>query len=95
MATIHHGILGGFSGKVGNIVGYRFKNRYCIRQRPAKSLKLPTLKQLSQRTKFGLTHAFLSGLRPVMKALPEKGKRQTSAFNSCFSKVIKKAIIGT
>lgn len=95
MATIHQGILGGFTGKVGNIVGYRFKNRYFIRQMPAKALKLPTIKQLSQRTRFGLSFAFLSQLRQLLKPLPGKGKRQTSAFNSCLSKVLRKAIVGT
>ena len=95
MATINHGILGGFSGKVGNIVGYRYKNRFCIRQMPVKTLKPPTLKQLAQRSKFGLSNAFLSQLRPALKPLPEKGKRQISAFNSCFSKVIRGAIAGS
>jgi len=48
MAILHHGILGGFSGKVGNIVGYRYKNHYCIRQMPRKSIKSAGNKQLSQ-----------------------------------------------
>ena len=76
-------------------MGYRYKNRYCIRQRPAKSLKPPSLKQLSQRARFGLTTSFLSQLRPALKPLPEKGKRKISAFNNCFSKVIKGAIAGS
>lgn len=95
MATINHGILGGFSGSVGNIVGYRYKNRFFIRQRPSKSLKPPTLKQLAQRTRFRLTLAFVSPLRQALKPLPERGKRQVSAFNSCFSKVIRGAIAGS
>jgi hypothetical protein len=95
MATINHGILGGFSGKVGNIVGYRYKKRFCIRQMPVKSLKPPTLKQLAQRSKFGISIAFLTQLRQLMKPLPVKGKKQISAFNSCLSRVLKQAVVGT
>lgn len=95
MATLHHGILGGFSGKVGNIVGYRYKNQYCIRQVPRKSIKLPSSKQLSQREKFKFSYALISPLRGLMKQLPAKGKKRISAYNFCLSKVLKEALTGT
>ena len=37
MGIINQGILGGFSGKVGPIVGFRWKSNYYIRARPPKS----------------------------------------------------------
>ncbi|MDP2412488.1 DUF6266 family protein [Daejeonella sp.] len=95
MAILHHGILGGFSGKVGNIIGYRYKNHYCIRQMPRKSIKPAGNKQVSQRGKFKLSIALISPLRDQLKQLPEKGKRRISAFNCCLSKVLKEAIKGT
>jgi hypothetical protein len=95
MAILHHGILGGFSGKVGNIIGYRYKNHYCIRQVPRKSIKPAGSKQLSQREKFKLSIAFISPLRDQLKQLPEKGKRRISAFNYCLSKVLREVIAGT
>jgi len=95
MAILHHGILGGFSGKVGNIIGYRYKNQYCIRQMPRKSIKPPGNKQLSQREKFKLSIALISPLRDQLKQLPEKGKKRISAFNCCLSKVLKEAVEGT
>lgn len=94
MAILHHGILGGFSGKVGNIVGYRYKNQYCIRQMPRKSIKPAGNKQVSQRLKFKLSIAFISPLRDQLKLLPEKGKRSISAFNCCLSRVLKEVIKG-
>ena len=36
MGIINQGILGGFSGKVGPIVGFRWKSNYYIRARAAK-----------------------------------------------------------
>ena len=95
MATIRNGILGGFSGKVGNIIGYKYKKRFCIRQVPVKTTKAPTIKQLTQRSKFGISIAFVTGLREALKSLPEKGKKQTSAFNFCLGKVMRDAIAGT
>lgn len=35
MATIGQGVLGGFSGKVGPVVGYQWRGRWCLRGRPA------------------------------------------------------------
>lgn len=95
MAILHHGILGGFSGKVGDIVGYRYKNQNCIRQMPRKSVKPASNKQVSHRGKFKLSIAFISPLRDQLKQLPERGKRRISAFNSCLSKVLKEVIGGT
>ena len=95
MAKIRSGILGGFSGKVGNIVGCRYKNGYYIRQRPARSSKPPTVKQLAQRARFSLSRAFLSPLRELLKTLPERGAKHISAFNSSFGQVIRGAVAGT
>ena len=95
MALLENGILGGFSGKVGNIVGFRIKNRCYIRKMPAKSSKPPTVKQLAQRAKFALGQVFLSQLRALLKPLPERGAKHISAFNSCFSQVIRAAVAGT
>ncbi|MDP3467567.1 MAG: DUF6266 family protein [Daejeonella sp.] len=95
MAILHHGILGGFSGKVGNIIGYRYKNQYCIRQMPRKSIKPPGNRQIAQREKFKHSMALVSPLRDQLSQLPEKGKRRISAFNCCLSKVLTEVIKGT
>ena len=95
MAFLENGILGGFSGKVGNIVGYQYKKQYCIRKMPAKSSKPPTVKQLAQRAKFALSQSFLTQLRPLLKPLPELGAKHITAFNSSFARVMKCAVAGT
>ncbi len=49
MGIINQGILGGFSGKVGPIVGFRWKSNYYIRARAAKVSNPRTPKQQEQR----------------------------------------------
>jgi hypothetical protein len=95
MATVKSGIMGDFSGKVGNIVGYHYKSQFCIRKMPVRSSKPPTAAQLAQRAKFGLSIRFLTGLRPLLSELPDRGKKQISAFNSCLASILKSAVKGT
>ena len=52
MGIINQGILGGFSGKVGPIVGFRWKSNYYIRARAAKVSNPRTPKQQEQRGKY-------------------------------------------
>ena len=52
MGTIKKGILGSFSGKVGNIVGASWKGIAYIRSLPASVRNPRTVKQVTQRSKF-------------------------------------------
>jgi len=62
MAHIRKGILGGFSGKVGTVIGSSWKQTMYMRSLP-KSVKNPrTLAQRTQRAKFALAVALV---RPV------------------------------
>ena len=65
MATITKGILGGFSGKVGTVVGANYRGKDIIRSRPKASGKAPTVKQLLQQAKFKLVVSFLQPLKVI------------------------------
>jgi len=52
MARLKNGFLGGFSGKVGPLIGYRHRGQDCIKSRPKKSPKPPSQKQLESRARF-------------------------------------------
>lgn len=65
MAQFNKGILGGFSGKVGTVVGAKWRDKYVMRSLPSKSSKKPTEAQLKQRGKFSLMVKFLSPLRKI------------------------------
>ena len=94
MARIKNGLLHGFSGKMGNIVGCKTKTGYYIRRMPAKSTKPPTVKQLAQRERFRLSQSFLSGLRELLKMLPGVGEKEISAYTSALGQVVKTAVSG-
>lgn len=95
MGTIKQGILGGFSGKVGTIVGGSWKGVSYMRS-PAQNIKNPrTAAQMGQRTKFGLVSADLQPLTPILRTgwkLHADGK---SAFNAATAHTLANAITGT
>lgn len=67
MATIKKGILGGFSGKVGNVVGASWKDIEYIRSLPSKVSNPRSAKQLTQRSRFSLVGHFLKVALPVVR----------------------------
>lgn len=67
MGTIKKGILGGFSGKVGNVVGASWKSVSYIRSLPANVRNPRTVKQVTQRTKFSMIQKFVRTLLPVVR----------------------------
>ena len=67
MGIINQGILGGFSGKVGPIVGFHWKSKYYIRARAAKVSNPRTPKQQEQRGKFATAFSFLKAIKPFIR----------------------------
>jgi hypothetical protein len=62
MGTIKKGILGGFSGKVGTVVGASWKGIAYMRSLPQKVKNPRTTGQRSQRSKFSLALKLLQPL---------------------------------
>ena len=95
MGKIKQGILGGFSGKVGSVVGGSWKGISYMRGK-AVSIKNPrTLQQMMHRNKFA---AALSVLQPITAFLRVGFKRyahRKSEFNAAMSYTVKNAIAGT
>ena len=82
MGTISQGILRGFSGKVGPIVGFRWKSKYYILARAAKVSNPRTPKQQEQRGKFATAFNFLKNIKPFIRIGYKEFTRERSAFNS-------------
>ena len=59
MGKISQGILGGLSGKVGNVVGASWKGIDYVRIKPSSVANPRTVGQVNQRTKFSATLEFL------------------------------------
>ncbi|WP_316735756.1 DUF6266 family protein [Pedobacter aquatilis] len=67
MAILKNGLFGGFTGKVGNIVGYKRKGKFYIKAAPRPRKNAPTPMQLIQREKFALANQFLKMIRPLVR----------------------------
>ena len=95
MGIIAQGILGGFSGKVGNIIGATWKGISYIRIKPVSVANPRTVGQVNQRNKFSATLAFLQPSLAFLKVGYKFYATKMSAFNAAMSYVIQNAITGT
>jgi Family of unknown function (DUF6266) len=77
---MYNGILGGFSGRIGNIIGYMMNGSQYIRLAPNKRTGAATMAQLIQRKKFSTMTRFMS---PVASFLNDVHKNKTRGKYSC------------
>lgn len=92
MATLSKGILGGFSGKVGPVVGANWRGMDVIRSRPKSSKRTPTEKQLEQQLKFKLAISFLQPIKNIQSRFFGSGSGVKSRVNLAVSYTISEAI---
>lgn len=67
MGKFKRGILGGFQGKVGTVVGTRWRGINVMRAVPEQVRNPNTMKQRAQREKFRLVSGFMKKFRPVVE----------------------------
>jgi len=94
MATYNKGILGGFSGKTGSVIGTSWKGRTVMRSLPSKKTKVSSKKQLEQQEKFKLTVDFLSGMADLLSISFGAFASHVSGYNAAVSYNLQKAVIG-
>lgn len=95
MGTIKKGILGGFSGKVGNVVGASWKGIDYIRSLPSSIRNPRTRKQVTQRNKFSLMGKFMRAILPVIRVgFKNSAGASNSAFSAAMSYNINNAVKG-
>lgn len=87
-------IQGPFVGKVGNLVGCRWKDTYYVRRRPEKVNHPNTEAQLTQRMRFVKTQNFLSPLKEFLRIGFGAYTADKSAYNAAMSYNIKNALSG-
>lgn len=92
MATFNKGILGGFSGKVGTVVGANWRGKDIMRSLPKPSQKEPTEKQLLQQARFKLAVAFLQPLKTILSEYFGSRSGVKSRVNLATSYTINEAI---
>lgn len=94
MGKIAQGILGGLSGKVGNVIGASWKGIDYLRIKPSSVANPRTVGQVNQSNKFTVTLEFLQpNLAFVQKGYKNYAVKMTQ-FNAAMSYVLNNAITG-
>ena len=93
MGTIKKGILGGFSGTVGTVVGGNWKGIDYMRSKGTPT-NPNTPAQKVQRTKFALTQAFLKPITSYVRIGFRTYAIKKTAYNCAMSHFIKNCITG-
>jgi len=94
MATFVKGILGGFSGKVGTVIGACWKGIDYMRSIAANVTDAKTAAQLDQRAKFSAVIKFLRPLTAFLRFSFKSQAIRMSAFNAALAYNLKNAILG-
>lgn len=95
MGTINKGILGGFSGKVGSVVGGNWKGIDYMRSNGTRRNNTPSEKQLMQQLKFATTMRFVQPMAGLLALTFNDYAIHKTGINSAFAYTIKNAIAGT
>lgn len=94
MGKMIQGLWGGFSGKVGPVVGCRWKNIYYIRSRAARVSNPNTERQQCQRGKFRTAVNFLKTILPFIQVGYRNYEQGKSAYNAAISYLMHHAFAG-
>ena len=95
MGTINKGILGGFSGKVGNVVGGTWKGIDYMRSKSSRRNFTPTQPQLEQQLKFTEAIRFVQTMSGLVEISFRNFAIRKTGINSALSYTLKNAITGT
>lgn len=83
MGIIRRGILGGFSGKVANVVGSSWKGIAVMRALPLSVTNPRTVGQVEQRSAFSIISKFASSILTVwVKPLWDRAAQSMSGYNA-------------
>ncbi len=94
MGTIQKGILGGFSGKVGTVIGGTWKGIDYMRSKSNRRNFTPSLKQLEQQTKFALMMRFLQPMSALLEVSFKDYAIKQTGINGAFAYNFANAIAG-
>ena len=95
MGTIKQGILGGFSGKVGTVIGASWKGIDYMRSIPVSVLNPNTPAQLEHRAKFSAIVNFLKPLTAFLRIGFKSQAIKMSGYNAAMAANFKNVITGT
>ncbi|MGD9930912.1 MAG: DUF6266 family protein [Mangrovibacterium sp.] len=94
MGKISQGILGGFSGKVGTVIGGSWKGIDYMRSVAASVSNPRTPAQMDQRTRFATAISFLQPLTSFLRVGFKDYAVKMSAFNAAMAYTLRNSILG-
>jgi hypothetical protein len=94
MGKITRGVLGGFSGRVGNIIGASWKGIDYMRIMPASVTNVKSEGQMNQRSKFILVLRFLQTMTSFIRVGYRLYAVKMTQFNNAMSYLLRHAIDG-
>ncbi len=94
MGKISQGILGGLSGKVGNVIGGTWKGINYLRIKPSSVANPRTEGQVNQRNKFTATLEFLQPNKEFINVGYKSFAIKKTAFNAAMSEILANGITG-
>ena len=95
MGKISQGILGGLSGKVGNVIGGNWKGIDYLRIKPSSVANPRTEGQVNQRNKFTISLEYLQANKDFIKVGYKAFATKKTEFNAAMSYVLNNGVIGT
>ena len=95
MGEIKQGILGGFTGKVGTVIGSTWKNVCYMRAKAINVANPRTLKQQHQRAKLTVAVGFLKRMMPYIRVGFRLQATGCTAYNAAMSYLLNHAITGS
>lgn len=95
MGIIKDGVTGGFSGKVGTVVGGNWNGIDYMRSRAASYTDAKSTPQLDQRAKFSVVIQFLKPLKSFLRVGFRSKAINMSAYNAASSYHLENALKGT
>lgn len=94
MGTIKQGVLGGFSGKVGTVIGASWKGTAYMRGIATHTKNPRTPKQIEQRTKMEFARNFFNQAQEFLNVGFKDVAKHQSPLNYAVSQMIRNAILG-
>lgn len=94
MGIISKGILGGFSGTVGTVIGGTWKGIPYMRSQPAKRNSSSTPGQLEQQAKFATAMKFVNTMSGLLMVSFRNYAIKMTGINSAFAYTLKNALTG-
>jgi hypothetical protein len=95
MGTIKQGILGGFSGKVGTVIGSSWKGQAVMRGIAPHTADAKSDGQLTQRLKFAVVMKFIQSMVQFIRIGFKNYAIGMTQLNAAFSHNIQNAVLGT